>query len=168
MEEFRRNLSWKRQPYLSWFGLIHAKWEQAIGILKMLPFCRERLLTRDEHAHSFCRCVDLRATRLGFLRRDCLLNVGLTDEFVNYMHSLREFRNLSTGNAGNKDCFIPAIFTFLTSWATTSVISNNKCHQLSITERAQKKKYSHLNRIWHHLCSITEQMHNKMESIFKY
>ena len=28
-----------------------------MGILKMPPFCRVRLLTRDEHAHSFCRCV---------------------------------------------------------------------------------------------------------------
>ena len=25
----------------------------------MPPFCRLRLLTGDEHAHSFCRCVDL-------------------------------------------------------------------------------------------------------------
>ena len=57
MEEVRRNLSWKRQPYLFWFGLIHAKRKQTIGILKMPPFCRVRLLTGDEHAHSFCRCV---------------------------------------------------------------------------------------------------------------
>ena len=56
-EEVRRNLSWKRQPYLFWFGLIHAKRKQTIGILKMPPFCRVRLLTGDEHAHSFCRCV---------------------------------------------------------------------------------------------------------------
>ena len=58
MEEVRRNLSWKRQPYLFWFGLIHAKRKQTMGILKMPPFCRVRLLTGDEHAHSFCRCVD--------------------------------------------------------------------------------------------------------------
>ena len=57
MEEVRRDLSWKRQPYLFWFGLIHAKRKQTIGILKTPPFCRVRLLTRDEHAHSFCRCV---------------------------------------------------------------------------------------------------------------
>ena len=57
-EEVRRNLSWKRQPYLFWFGLVHAKWEQATGILQMPPFCRVRLLTRDEHAQSFCRCVE--------------------------------------------------------------------------------------------------------------
>ena len=57
MEEVRRNLSWKRQPYLFWFGLIHAKRKQTMGILKMPPFCRERLLTGDAHAHSFCRCV---------------------------------------------------------------------------------------------------------------
>ena len=37
--------------------LIHAKRKQTIGILKMPPFCRVRLLTGDEHAHSFCRCV---------------------------------------------------------------------------------------------------------------
>ena len=29
-----------------------------MGILKMPPFGRVRLLTRDEHAHSFCRCVE--------------------------------------------------------------------------------------------------------------
>ena len=57
MEEVRRNLSWKRQPYLSWFGLIHAKRKQTMGVLKMPSFCRVRLLTGDEHAHSFCRCV---------------------------------------------------------------------------------------------------------------
>ena len=57
MEEVRRNLSWKRQPYLVWFGLIPAKRKQTMEILKMPPFCRLRLLTRDEHAHSFCRCV---------------------------------------------------------------------------------------------------------------
>ena len=57
MEEVRRNLSWKRQPYLFWFGLIHAKRKQSMGILKMPPFCRVWLLTGDEHAHSFCRCV---------------------------------------------------------------------------------------------------------------
>ena len=28
------------------------------GNLKMPPFCRVRLLTRDKHAHSFCHCVD--------------------------------------------------------------------------------------------------------------
>ena len=57
MEEVRRNLSWKRQPYLFWFGLIHEKRKQTMEILKMPPFCRVRLLTGDEHAHSFCRCV---------------------------------------------------------------------------------------------------------------
>ena len=57
MEEVRRNLSWKRQPYLFWFGLIHAKRKQTMGILKMPPFCQVGLLTGDEHAHSFCRCV---------------------------------------------------------------------------------------------------------------
>ena len=30
-----------------------------MGILKKPPFCRVRLLTRDEHAQSFCRCVPL-------------------------------------------------------------------------------------------------------------
>ena len=58
MEEVRRNLSWKRQPYLFWFGLIHAKRKQTMGIWKMPPFCRVRLLTGDEHAYSFCRCVE--------------------------------------------------------------------------------------------------------------
>ena len=57
MEEARRNLSWKRQPYLFWFGLIHAKRKQTMGIIQMPPFCRVRLPTGDEHAHSFCRCV---------------------------------------------------------------------------------------------------------------
>ena len=57
MEEVQRNLSWKRQPYLFWFGLIHTKRKQTIGTLKMPPFCRVRLLTGDEHALSFCRCV---------------------------------------------------------------------------------------------------------------
>ena len=59
MEEVRRNLSWKRRPYLFWFGLIPAKRKQTMGILKMPPFRHVRLLTRDEHAHSFCRCVVL-------------------------------------------------------------------------------------------------------------
>ena len=31
---------------------------KTMGILKIPPFRRVRLLTRDEHAHSFCRCVD--------------------------------------------------------------------------------------------------------------
>ena len=58
MEEVRRNLSWKRQPYLFWFGLIPAKRKQTMGMLKkMPPFRRVRLLTRDEHAHSFYRWV---------------------------------------------------------------------------------------------------------------
>ena len=57
IEEVRRNLSWKRQPYLFWFGLIHAKGKETMKILKMPPFCRVSLLTGDEHAHSFCRCV---------------------------------------------------------------------------------------------------------------
>ena len=57
MEEVRRNLPWKRQPYLFWFGLIHAKRKQTIGMLKMPPFCRVRLLTGDELVHSFYRCV---------------------------------------------------------------------------------------------------------------
>ena len=30
-------------------------------ILKMPPFCRVSLLTGDEHAHSFCRCVGFTA-----------------------------------------------------------------------------------------------------------
>ena len=51
-----------KEPFLKaatlfWFGLIHAKRKQTIGILKMPPFCRVSLLTGDEHAHSFCRCV---------------------------------------------------------------------------------------------------------------
>ena len=57
MEEVRRNLSWKRQPYLFWFGLISTKRKQTMGSLKMTSFCRVRLLTGDEHAHPFCRCV---------------------------------------------------------------------------------------------------------------
>ena len=40
------------------FGLIFAKRKQTKGILKMPPFRRVRLLTRDEHAHSFCHWVD--------------------------------------------------------------------------------------------------------------
>ena len=38
-----------------------------MGILKMPPFCRVRLLTGDEHAHSFCRCVDSSVNRLRML-----------------------------------------------------------------------------------------------------
>ena len=33
--------------------------KKTMGILEMPPFRRVRLLTRDEHAHSFCRCVCL-------------------------------------------------------------------------------------------------------------
>ena len=84
VEEVRRNLSWKRQPYLFWFGLIHAKRKQTMRILRMPPFCRVRLLTVDEHAHSFCRCVDSSANRLRILHfnrqiHTCYHNIFLVE-----------------------------------------------------------------------------------------
>ena len=54
--------SWK-EPFLKAATLTILIWayprkrKQTMGILKMPLFCRVRLLTGDEHAHSFCRCV---------------------------------------------------------------------------------------------------------------
>ena len=92
MEEVRRNLSWKRQPYLFWFGLIPAKRKQTMGILKMPPFCRVRLLTGDKHAHSFCRCVhswDTAAKWVRILRR-------IYDSSVNRLRMLHFNRQIHT------------------------------------------------------------------------
>ena len=92
MEEVRRNLSWKRQPYLFWFGLIPAKRKQTMGILKMPPFCRVRLLTGDEHPHSFCRCVhswDTAAKWVRILRR-------IYDSSVNRLRMLHFNRQIHT------------------------------------------------------------------------
>ena len=50
MEEVRRNLSWKRQHYLFWFGLIPAKQKRTMEILKMPPF-------RRKIAHAWRACA---------------------------------------------------------------------------------------------------------------
>ena len=72
MEEVQRNLSWKRQPYLFWFGLIPAKWTNhgnfknaAISPRKIahawwacaliLPLCP---VSPFASAQMFCACQD--------------------------------------------------------------------------------------------------------------
>ena len=60
MEEARTHGTFPESVNLIYFDLglsTRNEKKQYIGILKMPPFCQVRLLTRDEHAHSFCRCV---------------------------------------------------------------------------------------------------------------
>ena len=68
-----------------------------MGILKMPPFSQVRLLTRDEHAHSLCRCVgfltkDEKSTRrLSSLRTHFFCSAineeGFTNEKLSYFKS---------------------------------------------------------------------------------